>query len=374
MPHKILGGSVIVDMALYRANRDNVHGTNLNDYTEGGNLSIDTTAESMGSMDFRCNQANLLVPYRDWVAPKMSLTTPDHRGQDSETTTAQIGLFMVLPPSEEWTAMNGEESIQCTDSLGLMQLSLVDKTYVVAQGANIVTHIRSLITGVGLRAIVQSSSETMTKKQSWDIGTSRLQIANELCKKIGFEPLFIDRFGRVHSHRKRRMSQVEPSITISSAAGDVYDTVTLEPDIERLCNHVVVLGKDTKGTKLKKVMTNKDRSSPTSIWSLGEYPDNPTYITKYEENQKLDKQSAVDARAETLLERGGSVMERLQVVTNPHLFWQIHETVRVDIETDDGVQVANDVYRWEKIEMGLGIDAQTTWTLARVQRWKEINT
>jgi hypothetical protein len=372
-PARIIGGSIIIDQALYRANRDNRQFENLNEYTYEGSLTLDTTQETIGSFTFKCDPPNILTPYRDWVAPKMSLTTPDHRGQGSVTTTGQIGLFFVLPPSEEWTAISGSESIQCGDSLAMMQLALIDRTYKIDAGANVASTIKSLINSLGLRAIVQSSSETQNKKRTWDIGTSKLTIANDLARSIGFVPLFIDRFGRIHTRKFRKMSQQEPYVTISSRDGDIYDSVTLDPDIERLCNHVVVVGNSPKDVKLKKIITNKDRSSPVSIYSLGDGADNPTYISKFEENTKLDKQSAVDARAQLLIDRGSSVMERMTITTNPFLYWTLNETVQVDIETDDGTGVASGEWRVERMEYSFGVEAKTTWTLAKLQRWSEIN-
>jgi hypothetical protein len=193
-----------------------------------------------------------------------------------------------------------------------------------------------------------------------------------LARSIGFVPLWSDRTGRARCHRFRKLGDLEAARTISSSQRSVIDTVTLEPDLTRLCNYVVVVGNDPKGVPVVASRLNDDPDSPTSTVRLGTAAD-PVRIPRFEEDPNISDQDAADQLADRIMDRGSSVYQRVTVRTLPVLDWEIGDTATLDIATDTGYQVATGKHRWERLSMGLGVDATVEWVFNKLVPWSKVS-
>lgn len=362
----VAGGLVTVEVVYKLADRANHHRKDISGLIASGAIAVDLAQPSPMTFTGEASRVGGITPYRDWIAPILRLTRPDPAGGGDLIEEGQLGLYCVMPPSKTFTAAQGTEAIDGRDPLWLMQQERVADTYAVASGQNAAIAIRTLCSSVGLRSAIQASSVTLPKRRTWKAGTDKLTIANDLADRIGFLPLFPDRQGVIRSRRFRRLGSVEPARIISSAAGDVVETVTIEPDLTRLCNHVVVVGNDPKGDAVEAERLNDDPSSPTSTVALG--------VTHFrlEELTEETGQDAVDQMADRIMDQGSSVFLRTSVTTLPTVDWNLHDVVRLDIATDAGDVVAVGAHRWDAMGMTLGVDAAPTWTFNKLVNWRKV--
>jgi hypothetical protein len=366
-----LGSGVTITTAIYRATRDNAWLEDISDRVEGGVVHIDTGQVSQMTFQAQTTERDVLSPYRDWIAPVMTLTVPQDDGSGTARFTEQLGLYMMMPPVMTDSASQGMDAIDGRDVLWLFASSGPGKAYSIAAGTNIVTAMRTICDTLSVRHAIQTSSRTTSKKRTWRSNNTWLQIMNDLARSIGFVPVFPDRRGRVRSYRFKRLGDTQPARTISSAAGMVLDQTVREPDLNRVCNHVVVIGNDPKGNPVIARRRNTDPDSSTSAYNLGTVTE-PVWISKFVEDPNLDDQDAVDALADRLMDQGTSAFVRMQVKTTPIMTFEINDVAALDIVNDDGLEVASGRWRWDTMTLGLGIEASCQWSMLKLLTWSEV--
>jgi hypothetical protein len=367
-----LGSDATIETAIYRANRDNTWLEDISDRVEGGLISVDINRDTPMTFQARTTEPDVLTAYQDWIAPVMTYRYPDPDTGDTITVREQLGLYIVMPATKTFSAALGSEAIDGRDPLWLMSSTGPGEPWSRATGQNVGIAIEAVCNLAGVRKAIQTTSQTLPKRRTWPWNATWLQIANDLARSIGFVPLWTDRTGRVRSHRFRKLGDLEPARVISSGQRSVLDTVTLDPDLTRLCNYVVVVGNDPKGNPVVATRLNDDPESPTSTVRLGTVAD-PIRIPRFEEDPNISDQDAADQLADRIMERGSSVYQRVTVKTLPVLDWEIGDVATLDIETDTGYEVASGKHRWERLTMGLGVDATVEWTFNKLVRWGKVS-
>jgi len=366
----VSGGLLTVQVIYKLADRDNTHRKDISGVMATGEVAIDLSQPSPMTFAGETIRAGELTPYRDWIAPIVRLSWAE--GAATVVHEEQVGLFCVMPPSKRYTAVGGTEAIEGRDPTWLLQQAKAAEPYAVPGGQNVGNAIESLCGQVGARHAIQTTTQTMPRRRTWKAGTSKLDIANDLARSIGFLPLYPDRIGRIRSRRSQRLGNVVPARTISSAAGHVVETVTMEPDLTRLVNHVVVVGNDARDNPVEAERLNDDPSSPTSTVSLGGGRDSPIVYFRLVELTDETTQDAVDQMADRIMDQGASVFVRTSLTTLPIIDWDLHEVVRLDVATDEGENVAAGVHRWDTLRMGLGVNMACQWRFNKLMRWSKV--
>jgi hypothetical protein len=362
-----LGGGANITTAIYRANSANTWLEDISDRVEGGSVTVDITQATPMTFQAETTEPDVLTAYQDWVAPVMTYRYPDPITGTTITDRQQLGLYLVMPSSKTYTAAQGREAIDGRDALWLLASSGPGEPWSRATGQNVGIAIETVCNLAGARHAIQTTSQTLPKRRTWPWNATWLQIANDLVRSIGFVPLWTDRTGRVRSHRFRKLGDVEPARLISSSNRMVLNTIRLDPDMTRLCNHVVVVGNDPKGAPIVAERLNNDPDSETSTVRLG------VTVQKFIEDPNITDQDAADQLADRTMEQGSSVMQRMTVTTMPILDWEIGDSALMDIETDNGLIVAKGRWRWERLQMGLGINATVTWVFSKLIPWSRVD-
>jgi hypothetical protein len=359
-PADILGSGSNIGTALYRATAENVWLEDISNKVEGGSIAVDMNQDTPMTFSGRTLENGVLTAYDDWIAPVMTYRRLDEETGLELTMTRQLGLYLVMPPIREFTAAQGVDTIDGRDPLWLLASAGPGAAWSRATGQNIGIAIETVCGLAGVRHAIQTTSMTLPKRRTWPWNATWLQIANDLARMAGFVPLWTDRVGRVRSHKFRKLGSVEPARLISHTNRMVVDQVRIEPDMNRFCNHVVVVGNDPKGNPVVAERLNNDVNSETSTVTLG--------FTRslFEEDPNIDDQDAADALADRLIEQGSSVYQRMSVRTMPVLDWEPGDINQIDIETDHGEPVASGRWRWDRLEMGLGADATVQWTMSKL--------
>ena len=369
-PGSVSGGLLTVQVIYKLADRDNTHRKDISGVMTAGEVAVDMSQPSPMTFTGETIRAGELTPYRDWIAPIVRLSWAE--GSATFVMEEQVGLFCVMPPNKRYTAAGGTETIEGRDPTWLLQQAKVATPYAVPGGQNVGNAIESLCSQVGARHAIQTTTQTMPRRRTWKAGTSKLDIANDLARAIGFLSLYPDRIGRIRSRRSQRLGNVVPARTISSVAGHVVETVTMEPDLTRLVNHVVVVGNDARDNPVEAERLNDDPSSPTSTVSLGGGRDSPIVYFRLIELTDETTQDAVDQMADRIMDQGSSVFVRTSLTTLPIIDWDLHEVVRLDVATDGGEVVAAGIHRWDTLRMSLGVNMTSQWRLNKLTRWSKV--
>jgi hypothetical protein len=371
LPARVAGGIQITDAVCYRATRENAFLAEIP--VVNGEVAVDLNAAVAMTFTGEVLGTELLTPFRDWIAPVITIERPSTDGTGNVLEVQQLGLYQVQPAEKRFTAASSRFAIDGRDPTWLLASDVIARPYNIAAGVNYSVAIRQVIESAGIsRHAIQTTAATLPRKRSWKPGTTKLQIANDLARSNGFLSLFADRTGRIRSRRFQRLGTTAAARTISTANGDVIRELTLTPDQERLTNHVVVVGNNPDGDPVIAERLNDDPSSPTSTVSLGS-PDDPVVITKYVEDSNIDDQDAADQLADRLMDEGTSAFVRMEVVTFAIANWTPNDIIACDIVNETGDQIANGKWRWTGLRLGFGSSGRTTWTLEKLMPWAQVS-
>jgi hypothetical protein len=357
----------------YLSTKNNDLGDEITPYVKSGKVSLDANNDVPMSLDMDLNREGI-VPGFTWIAPFLSITYYDRELEADVVVREQVGLFLVMPPGESHTAGSGTVNLTGYDPTWILQQSILPDGYTAQKGKNVVKAMREIVAGANFdRVNIPSKSNTFRKRRSYDPGTSRLEVLNDMAMRIGYYPLETDGQGVISSGYIRTLIKEHPARTISTANGDVVDTVTLEQDAERLCNRVVVFKADTnedddEDTRILAVMENRRAKSPVSIDNLG------IVLGKKIEGSNIDTAAEAKALARKTLEEGASVLTRLSVSTLPDPRFRARDVIRAEISRDDGTVVADGNFWVDQVTIGFTPnDGAMTWRLNRLEEWEEEN-
>jgi hypothetical protein len=303
-------------------------------------------------------------PAFSYLAPFLTVEWWDPDEGAFVSITEQVGLFIVMPPGETHTNVRPMGRIEGRDLCWrLQQDTSAGASY--AAGANVIGSIVTDLAARGFnRTNIPASSRTFTKRRAYDPGTDWLTSINDRLFRAGYYPLAMDRQGVPTSRPYRTLGKEEPARTISSANGDVVETITLDTDPERLCNRCTVIRNDAAGDPIYLTRTNSRADSPVSTVNLG------LTLGKTIEASNLETSAEAEALALKTLEEGASVLTRLAVSTIPDPRFEVRDVVKLAIVRDDGSTVASGYWRVDEVELGFvpGQGAQR-WRCNKLHRF-----
>jgi hypothetical protein len=354
------GGVVEIEGNLYSADVDNQIGDEIEGWSTA-TVEVDVDQAVSGKFTATLNEFRDLTAYATFIAPFLTVryrTTDDPLGTggygEIVTTRHQCGLYTLLPMPREFRGGKVIQTVTAWDLTWLLSQRYSQGSVTLSVGTKVVQYVRDRLNALGFtRHSIQDSDHGLTKEMIWQDGTSWIAVLNDLLEAIGYYKLWASRTGRLTSRPYRHISSVEEQVTFSTRFGDIGRTVTLEPEQEYIKNHVIVYGNSPGDTPIVGSATNTDRNHPTSIYSLrsdGDQP--PVYLTLTEDDPDIESQAVATSRARKLLEERSSMFYRLQIETIPYPALDQREPIRLYIETDRGIEVANEKWWWDHMTLG----------------------
>lgn len=158
---------------------------------QDGKISFDSKSEVMRTFSGKVKKSDLLnldtIDYR--VTPYMCLMMPN--GKEAKWA---LGKFLIYP------------SMECADDINMIEVSGFDLGKIALDDKSIsrtfvnstslyTTAISSLLDAIYTRTDVEQSESLKSFPQEWDIGTSKLEIVNDLLSGINYNPLHFDEYG-----------------------------------------------------------------------------------------------------------------------------------------------------------------------------------
>ena len=336
------GGVIHMTPRLYRSNRD---GDRLEDISEDlieGEVKFSSTSEVHMNFTARIQDITELEPYVDYVIPVLRL---QYAG--GSIVEEQVGHYIVVPAARTYSQSSTEGVVDGRGLEWLLTLDEYSKGYSISAGNDFALEVRNCLRQANLNKFnIPNCGKTVPKKRTWDPGTKRLKVINDLLDSAGYHPLHMARDGRLTSFKIPNVAHAEPAVMYDTGTrSDIVGQVVETPDMENFANRMVVIAEDAERDTIRVIERNDNQASPVSIPRLG--------FTKTKTHTSKNLNNATDARelCKRMLERAARHLVKLEIETLPDPARNPFEVYTLRIKQD------NDQY------IAFGNYACTGWTL-----------
>lgn len=281
------------------------------DGVTGGNVQWDASAELPGGGSLTLQERDQAVNYSsDRVRPWWVV---DGYGE------WPLGVFVMAAPGKAYDDSGTTRTITLIDKLTVIAEAVLTRTLQVAAGANIIQAVVAQIQAAGeTRIAATDSTATLTNPMTWDPGTSRLKVINDLLAAAAYTNLWTDSTGQF---------RVEPYVAPKNRAvvwdfaeGDTAihtPTWTHELALWEASNTVIMTSQATAaGSVFFATAVDENPASPTSVVSMGRVL-NPIVV----ENVEASSQADLESQALRRLLDASNVVGKLNVSHAPVPLW-----------------------------------------------------
>lgn len=246
-----------------------------------------------------------------------------------------LGVYLAAAPVDEWDDFGRSWTVEMLDKLSIPDGDIVTDdegnpvTFVAPIGANVIDTVISLLVGVGETApAIEPDAKILAASLTWDVGTSVLQIINDLLETAGYASLWTDGMGQFRAtpyvSPAERSPVYEGLNPFSKGDQSLMDPGwTNDHDIYSIPNRYVAISQGSGDAEaMVSVATNEDPASPFSYQSRGRW------ITRVVTGVEVTSQADLDTRAKMGLAQTSSVANGIQL---KHVFLpllKINETIR----------------------------------------------
>jgi len=107
-----------------------------------------------------------------------------------------LGVYLFSAAPERWSAAGRVYSLELLDRNSVLDQDLVEESYTVAAGTQILQAVADVIASAGESFTVDATvTSTLATAMVWPTGTSKLQIVNDLLAILNYNALWVDGVG-----------------------------------------------------------------------------------------------------------------------------------------------------------------------------------
>lgn len=246
----------------------------------------------------------------DWIKVWCDVTFTDPKN-GKQTLSYPLGVFVMNTAKRSVSGDTVTRDIQGYDLSKFLADDLVEEVYNVFGDEYPTDKVNELLQLSGLQSNIQFSDNIQDTARSWDIGTSKLTIINDLLDAIGFTKLVFDAEGT---------AQAEPYIAPSKR----NETITYATDNNKVLGSEVAQSLDTSVPNVVVVVASQPDRPPLVARLYNYSPDSPTSIpnrggkrfTKFiADNETATSQAALNAKALRIFSDISQVYEAVEIST-----------------------------------------------------------
>lgn len=279
----------------------------------------------------------------DWLRQQVRI---DYAAEWSDGFRASTPIAVMVPT---------QVTTRRTTSGRAIEVQLLDRVTIVLQqraptavsceaGVTVTAAVRSQLSAVGMPLVaITDSPESLRTAMSWEAGTSRLTIINDLLAAIGYAPLWADRLGQLRAE-SYLPPEKRPEVWRFDSGGPLVVSREIEDDLDlhAIPNRLVVRteGTDQVAGLVSAPATDEDPESPLS------YPSRGRWIDAEVETVEATSQAVLDRLA----------VERLRIAQRATIRQTIHHMSVPVLGMHDVV---------------VGPDGQRTSVVGRDLRWSQ---
>ena len=252
----------------------------------GGTLNFNVNAQIRGGGKITVVNDSAI----DWMSNRLRVWFR----RDGEDEIA-LGTFIPTVPGYMKTPIGSEVDVEMHDKTQVLVEDEVDGTYLLPAGTVVTQAVRDLIQGAGeSNFAITASTLTLPGDLSWEAGTTKLRIINDLLNTINYFSLWTDGMGVFQAIPYSRPAARPLARTFTKSQASIHlPNWEREQDIASVPNKIVLKGEgDAEDEALIGIATNEDPNSPFSYQRRGN-----RWITRTEDGVEAADQSTIDALA-----------------------------------------------------------------------------
>ena len=254
---------------------------------------------------------------------------------------APVGVYRVATINESVTGSTHLQTVEAYDRCILLSWAKVESRDVLAAGQTYTSAIMHYLTATGVAIVSMTKTDaTLQTDRTWDIGTSYLEIVNELLDEIGYDHIWFDGSGaaRLHPYSAPNASNIRFAYG-ANAFRLVANDFTRETDIYSKPNVFIVIMSSVNSDPLIATAVNDSPLSELSTIRRGIRIPKVTYV------DNVAGQAELQAYANMLRSKG---MESAETVI-------IDTAIQTDHGVGDSVAITDERYA--------GIYRETGWSI-----------
>lgn len=269
-------------------------------------------------------------------------------------TAFPVGTFLFSSPTEDHSDTGVTYEVGLLTKMNVVAEDTVEDRYSVGAGTPIIPTVQALIESTGeTRIAVTGSDVTLGSALTWEAGTSKLRVINDLLQAAGYWSLWCDGSGqfRVEKYVDPASRPVAYSFQHGESSVHMPDWSRVQ-DMASVPNRFVAVGQGDEDTApLVGVALNENPDSPFSFQSRGRW------ITATEEGVEAESQAIIDAYAARKLRDAMSPVSKLTVT---HKMLDLEPNQLVEFVPEDGVRRLATIQRM-KVSFHDFTDVEAEW-------------
>lgn len=265
-----------------------------------------------------------------------------------------VGTFLLSSPTENHTAFGVTYDVGLLTKMNVIHEDTVEDRFSVAKDAAVIPAVVALIESTGeTRVAVTDSDSTLTASLTWDAGTSKLTVINDLLQAAGYWSLWCDGSGLFRVEPYTNPADRPVAYTFEHGEASIhFPDWSRAQDHTSVPNRFIAVGQgDEDEPPLVGVATNEDPESPYSYQSRGRW------ITATEEGVEGDTQGVFDQYSARKLREAMAPVARLEVA---HAMVNLPPNALVAFVPEDGVRRLATVQRM-KVDFRFDTDIAAEW-------------
>ena len=222
-----------------------------------------------------------------------------------------LGVYVMAAPAIAYRADGSSRQITLIDKLTVVKDDSLLATLQVPAGTNIIQTVVEQINAAGeTRIAATPSASTLANNLTWDPGTSRLRVINDLLTAAGYWTLWTDRTGQFRVEPYVAPAERPIAWTFEEGAAAIHSPEwEYELALWDATNTVVLISQASEDQPAMVAYAIDDNpDSPTSTVSM-----NRTLNPIVEENVEAESQEALQAQAIRKLLDNSNVVGKLSV-------------------------------------------------------------
>lgn len=272
--------------------------------------------------------------------------------------THPLGIFLPATVRRSDNENARTVSIEAYDLCWLLRDTKAEQPVVFGSGTKYVTAVQQLLTQCGIiLSSITANAAALTEIRVWEIGTSYLEIANELLGEINYKPLWFNSDGMAILEPKAAptVDNIRHSLDGSDVRSLLLPQITRETDIYSAPNvFVVSVGNPDKGTNMTAKAENTQPDSPLSIAKRGRR------IVQFVRLNNIASQQELQAYADNLMRESLYIGETIEVVTGIFPGYGVADVVALSMDEVFSICIE---HSWQ---MTLAVGGEMKHTLERV--------
>lgn len=212
-----------------------------------------------------------------------------------------LGVFIPSTPGHNWKDTGHTEKVQLYDKLQILDQDKLAQTYGISAGSSIQSEIQGIIPADELQ--MDDTNEKASADIVWDVGTSKLEMVNDLLSSINYFSVWVDGDGQYRCQNYLEPQDRSVTWEFKDDYEGIYDSAFKhQQDLFDIPNKVVeITSPDENENVWIATAVNVNPNSPSSYGNRGRW------ITKVDQGVEASSQSVLQARAN----------RRLRDLTNP---------------------------------------------------------